>query len=199
MKFDSIETKKMDRDTTIQAIDYLTKRIDFNNELNKHVRKFMKERGLDDWHKFNGYHDEATPEMKQDLIDIITKADWMEDSDKKEYVSYCAEIYGQVYSPAVNQYVRERLKRLQAHLNEIEKAAQSRTEDYGFFKVVRDLGMNRLNLIFDDIPDLEIRTLLKSSGFKWSPYLNAWTRQLTDNAEKALIRFKQAVLDEEEN
>lgn len=40
----------------------------------------------------------------------------------------------------------------------------------------------RIRLIFDNIPDLEMRTKLKKSAFKWSPKNNAWQRQLTPNA-----------------
>lgn len=39
----------------------------------------------------------------------------------------------------------------------------------------------RIRLIFDNIPNEEIRTILKSNGFKWSPKNSAWQRQLTNN------------------
>lgn len=188
-----MNVKKLDRDATLEMIDFLKTRIAFNNELNKKVRKFMKERGLDDWHKFNGYHDEATLEMKEFLNDILSKETWMPEKLKEEYMSYCAAIFGQVYSPAVNEYIRNDLHDCERHLAEIEKAAGARTEDFGEFTVKRDLESNRMNLYFDYIPSPEVRALLKSNGFKWSPYLEAWTRQLTDNAEKSLERIKKAM------
>lgn len=187
MKFDSIETKKMDRETTVQAIEYLTKRINFNNELNKHVRAFMRKADPDG--TFNGYRDTATREMIEDLIAFVKPQDWMDESDKKEYYTYATEIYGQVYGPHVNQYVRERLKRCEQHLKEIDASAQNRKEEYEDFTVTRDLGSNRLNIKFDGIPDFETRSALKRNGFKWSPYLEVWTRQLTTNAEKSLEKF----------
>lgn len=42
--------------------------------------------------------------------------------------------------------------------------------------------MNRLQLYFDEKPDEQRRTILKSNGFKWAPSQGAWQRQLTDNA-----------------
>lgn len=41
--------------------------------------------------------------------------------------------------------------------------------------------MNRLQLYFDEKPDEQRRTILKSNGFKWAPSQGAWQRQLTDN------------------
>jgi hypothetical protein len=41
---------------------------------------------------------------------------------------------------------------------------------------------NRLQVFFDEKPDVDTRTELKKNGFKWSPNAGAWQRQLTDNA-----------------
>ena len=41
---------------------------------------------------------------------------------------------------------------------------------------------NRLQIFFDDKPDEETRTALKSNGFRWAPSVSAWQRQLNDNA-----------------
>lgn len=52
--------------------------------------------------------------------------------------------------------------------------------------VVEDTGIMRLQLVFDGKPDPETRDVLKRSGFRWSPRNQAWQRQLTDNARRAL-------------
>jgi len=49
-------------------------------------------------------------------------------------------------------------------------------------EMVVNLEINRVQIIFDDIPAPEKRTLLKSHGFKWSPSNKAWQRQRTMNA-----------------
>ena len=40
-----------------------------------------------------------------------------------------------------------------------------------------------LQLIFDGKPSADIRDMLKSHAFKWSPSNEAWQRQLTNNAK----------------
>lgn len=41
---------------------------------------------------------------------------------------------------------------------------------------------NRLQLIFDGKPSLDMISKLKKNGYKWSPRNKAWQRQLTPNA-----------------
>lgn len=41
---------------------------------------------------------------------------------------------------------------------------------------------NRLQVFFDEKPDADTRTALKSHGFLWSPNAGAWQRQLNNNA-----------------
>lgn len=53
-------------------------------------------------------------------------------------------------------------------------------------KVVYNFEEDRLQILFDKIPDAEMRTTLKRSAFKWSPRNQAWQRQLTRNAECAV-------------
>lgn len=48
---------------------------------------------------------------------------------------------------------------------------------------------NRLQLIFDEKPSEEQRTILKSNGFRWAPSDKAWQRQLNHNAFYAANRI----------
>ena len=48
---------------------------------------------------------------------------------------------------------------------------------------------NRLQLIFEDKPDVDTRQALKSEGFKWAPSQGAWQRQLNQNAIRAAARL----------
>lgn len=43
----------------------------------------------------------------------------------------------------------------------------------------------RIQFIFDGKPDAEVRTILKSNGFRWAPSQGAWQRQLTANGKRA--------------
>lgn len=47
---------------------------------------------------------------------------------------------------------------------------------------------DRLQILFDSIPNDGMRKELKASGFKWSPRQQAWQRQLTQNAVHAAQR-----------
>ena len=47
---------------------------------------------------------------------------------------------------------------------------------------------DRLQILFESIPNDGMRKELKASGFKWSPKQQAWQRQLTQNAVLAAQR-----------
>lgn len=191
-----METKSMNAEQTQEAISLLEKRVDFNNRLNAFVRRFMKERGLG---SFNPYHDDATEEMRETYRSILLEERWMPADVAKEYASSCAAVFGQAYSPAVNRYVLGELKRLRAHLAELESAQASGDEDLGWAKLTRDLSSNRMDLTFDEAPDEGTRRLLRANGFRWSPYRKAWTRQLTSAAESSLKKLAANVDKERTN
>jgi hypothetical protein len=56
-------------------------------------------------------------------------------------------------------------------------------------EMVVNVEINRVQIIFNDIPAPEKRALLKSHGFKWSPSEKAWQRQRTLNAINAAKRL----------
>ncbi len=55
--------------------------------------------------------------------------------------------------------------------------------------VVMNMEDNRIQVLFDEKPDEEMRGALKSNGFKWAPSKNAWQRQLNENGIRALRRI----------
>lgn len=77
--------------------------------------------------------------------------------------------------------VEERLNRLKA-----VKEKGSSEQEFGTFKVVENTEAMRYQIIFNGKPDAEVRTLLKSNGFKWAPSQGAWQRQITTNGKYAL-------------
>ena len=48
--------------------------------------------------------------------------------------------------------------------------------------MIANYEADRLQIMFDDKPDYEKRTLLRKAAFKWSPRFSAWQHQLTRNA-----------------
>lgn len=83
--------------------------------------------------------------------------------------------------------IRNKIKRLQSRLAELDKleaAAQAPADSLEFDggEIVQNAELNRLQILFDEIPSPELRQELKSCGFRWSPANKAWQRQLTQNA-----------------
>lgn len=52
--------------------------------------------------------------------------------------------------------------------------------------IVVNKAIDRIQLLFNEKPEADVRTQLKSKAFKWSPTNNAWQRQLTNNAVYAV-------------
>lgn len=80
----------------------------------------------------------------------------------------------------------ERLKRLKATK---EKGTQKMENE--FFRIVENTEIMRLQIFFDEKPKQEVRNILKSNGFKWSPKNICWQRQLTNNAKYSVKRVIQ--------
>lgn len=185
-----MKTKQLSREETVKLIELTQNRIELNNRINKFVRGYMKKNNIVG---FNGWHDAPKPGMIEALKEILDNEAWMPEDMKHVYLKDTSAIFGQSYSVAVNTYVRTDLKDLEAHLKEIDSAiekTEENHEEFGF-SVIRDVEDTRMNLFFDSIPDEEIRRILKSNGFKWAPSIQAWTRQLTPNAEYSLKRVLQ--------
>lgn len=76
------------------------------------------------------------------------------------------------------------------HKNRQMAGDTSKQTDYSNlgFQVERNTDINRLQLKFDGKPEANVRSILKSNGFRWSPREGAWQRQLGGNSESGLNR-----------
>lgn len=70
------------------------------------------------------------------------------------------------------------IKRLESQIAQIDRLREKEIDDFVFEggHVEYDPEEIRFNIFFDDKPDEETRSRLKSRGFKWSPRRGAWTR-----------------------
>lgn len=105
-------------------------------------------------------------------------------------VSFGLNLHGSPFPSYELSSIRGKIKRLEARLAELdaleaEKAAPADALQFDGGQIVRNAEENRLQIIFDDIPDAGLRQELKSYGFRWSPRNKAWQRQLTRDAEWA--------------
>ena len=80
-------------------------------------------------------------------------------------------------------YLNADIRRCKDRIKEILELEELQFEDITFNggKAILNRDINRLQLLFDDIPDEETRTLLKKHGFKWSRYEQAWQRLYNRN------------------
>ncbi len=83
------------------------------------------------------------------------------------------------------------IRRVKKRIEELERKAETMYTGWEFDggHVEPCKEDNRLRIYFDEKPDEDIRSELKSNGFKWSPKAGAWQRQLTANAFYAADRI----------
>jgi len=91
------------------------------------------------------------------------------------------------------------IKRIRERIAGLERMADKPPSGWTFDggEVVMNTDENRLQVLFDDKPNEELRNELKGSGFRWAPSQGAWQRQLTNNALNATKRIKAIAPSEE--
>ncbi len=105
------------------------------------------------------------------------------------------EYYGKGFRPWQLTNLGAEIRRLKKRLEQLSKVPSENhivsvtTKD---FEVFEDKDENRICFKFPGKPSEEVRKLLKSSAFKWSPTRLLWVRQLSDNARySARVIVKQ--------
>lgn len=90
------------------------------------------------------------------------------------------------------------IRRIKKRITSLERQndRQSREVKYPSFTYCEDVEENRVMFIFNTIPDKELRTYLKSWGFKWSPSRSAWVHQLNHNGIATGKIILQKLVDE---
>ena len=86
------------------------------------------------------------------------------------------------------------IKRVKERIKELEQKATDTTLKGWTFEngsIVANRELNRLQILFDEKPDEELRTKLKRNGFKWSSRQGVWQRLLNRNAIYAAKRINE--------
>ena len=156
------------RELLNDQLQKLQKKLEDDKALNAYYRKHKSFEG------FPGINPETAAKLSADFADTRQRCPWID----KPIPDY--ELTS----------LRGKIKRVQARIAELDKLQQAQAEpdpatDYDGFQLIRNAAENRLQIIFDEIPDPDMREKLKSNGFRWSPRNKAWQRQLTENAERA--------------
>lgn len=79
--------------------------------------------------------------------------------------------------------IRETKKRIER----LEKQEEIQFQEINFNggRVIHNKEINRIQFLFDSIPDEDTRKILKSHGFHWSRKEQAWQREFNQNCIKA--------------
>ena len=104
--------------------------------------------------------------------------------------SFDIRVHGSPFPAYELGSIRGKIERAEQRLAELDKREQQAAQPkagtvFDGGQIVRNIDLNRLQILFDAIPDAATRAALKQNGFRWSPKNQAWQRQLTDNAERA--------------
>lgn len=71
------------------------------------------------------------------------------------------------------------------------KEKGTKETEFELFKVVENVEAMRLQIIFGEKPEADVRAVLKKNGFKWAPSQGAWQRMLNPAGKYALNRVKE--------
>ena len=81
-------------------------------------------------------------------------------------------------------YISADIRRVKARIAELKSLEQIDFKDITLKNgtVIHNKEKNRIQILFDDIPNEETRTKLKQNGFKWARSDKAWQRLFNTNA-----------------
>ena len=93
------------------------------------------------------------------------------------------------------------IRRIKERIKNLKELDELQFDDIEFKggKVIHNKEINRIQFIFDTIPSEEIRTILKTHGFKWSRYEKAWQRLFNKNGIRAVKYVVREILQDEFN
>ena len=117
------------------------------------------------------------------------------DREIKEGYSF----HKQPYPGYMLQNNKANISRTLDRIKELSKRFASVPDGWEFEggRVVMNAEANRIQIFFDDIPEEDVRSELKSRGFRWAPSVKAWQRQLSDNGLFAVKRIKRIQPDDD--
>ena len=81
------------------------------------------------------------------------------------------------------------IRRLKDRISELESLEIPEDYEFDGGTVVFNTAENRVQILFDEIPDSETRENLKRNGFKWSPRQQAWQRMLNTTGIRTVKRL----------
>mgnify|MGYP001098943468 CR=1 FL=1 len=118
----------------------------------------------------------------------------LSEAEKKRLTSYIEKDYNAEKRP-YNSFTltnnNAKIKHTKQRIAELEKKDFLKGWKFESGEVVANKEVNRLQIVFDEKPEEELRAKLKLNGFKWSPSQKAWQRLLNQNAVRAVKRIEE--------
>lgn len=112
---------------------------------------------------------------------------------KNEKESIKAREHEQYELNNIGANIRETKKRIE-RLKELE-TIEFKTIEFNGGKVIHNQAINRIQFIFNEMPNEEVRSCLKSYGFHWSRQEQAWQREFNQNCIRATNRIMENILE----
>lgn len=116
---------------------------------------------------------DAIQKLKAKLEGLVADQERMKSANKTKRGSYPS------WQLSNNNAEISRVKKRIAELEAAKSAEAQEVTGDGWRCVVDPSEELRVNFFFDGKPSEEVRSILKSNGFKWSPSRMAWTRKAT--------------------
>jgi hypothetical protein len=160
----------------------MRKSIELSNKAGEYERRL---KALENNYAISSDDPEAISKLKKKALMLEKKRELIKDQNKKLRKA------GKKGNPTwvlsnLGQNITSVKKRIK-FLTEQSKIKPSSKTIKGI-RVIKNPDINRLQLEFPGIPKPETRTLLKRSGFRWSPSQGRWQRQLNNSAVYAAKR-----------
>lgn len=97
------------------------------------------------------------------------------------------------------QNIGARIRETKRRIARLEKLEEIEFEEKEFVggKIIHNKEINRIQILFDEIPNEETRSALKHKGFHWSRREGAWQREFNENTIKATNILIKDVLNKE--
>lgn len=150
---------------------------------NNNIRKSIEEDKKSEFYSDRAESAENSKVIYSDDPQAIAKLEEKLKKLENERISIKAREHSTWELTNIGATIRETKKRIE-RLKEQEKI---KFEDINFSngKVIHNKEKNRIQFLFNNIPDEEYRKILKSHGFHWSRTEKAWQREFNLNCIKA--------------
>lgn len=162
--------------------DRLNRLVYFEYNIEKYLKKITHQAETQDDKKSKWLKQieelKARQEMMKDVNKLIRQGK-KEEAEKKYNIILVRNWLGEYgYESFELRNNLANIKRLEDQVRTIDAFREKSDGNFEFTggKVEYDAEEIRYNIFFDEKPAEEIRTRLKSHGFKWSPRRGAWTR-----------------------